>query len=140
MKAIKQLFQVVNEPVSSEEIDGLLSACNQKLPALYPKFLSKANGAESCLHDDGGDCLALWRAEEIIELNGAYEIPKYLPDLLVIGSDGGDDAIGFDRLGRENPDEWPVVRIGFGNLDRADFVQLADSFKEWWQSEFRLKR
>jgi hypothetical protein len=61
-----------------------------------------------------------------------------VPELLAIGSDGGGDAIGFDRAASSNPELWPVVRIGFGNLDRVDFVHLASGFQDWQRLEFRL--
>ena len=70
--------------------------------------------------------------------NEAYEITQYVPELLAIGSDGADDAIGFHRIATD-PEAWPIVRIGFGNLDPADFVRLADGFSDWQRLEFRLK-
>lgn len=124
------LFRVVNPPASDGEIAALIRSCGP-LPAAYTRFLSLANGAESCVNDREGDCLALWATGEIAGLNEDYAIQRYLPDLLVIGSDGGGDAIGLDRSASADPRSWPVVRIGFGNLDRTDFVQLAPAFRDW---------
>jgi hypothetical protein len=124
------LFRVVNPPASTSDITSLLDAYGQ-LPASYLTFLTAADGTEWCINDQGGDCLALWRAREISELNQAYEIPRYLPDLMAIGSNGGDDAIGFDRASSSDPEYWAIVRIGFGNLDRADLVRLATGFRQW---------
>jgi len=133
------LFRVLRPPAHAEELATLVSASGGKLPGSYLRFLGQANGVEWCVNDEGGDCLALWRVNEIVELNEAYAIPKYVPELLAIGSNGGDDAIGFDRSESEDPEEWPVVQIEFGNLERADFVRLATGFRDWQAQGFRLR-
>ena len=75
---------------------------------------------------------------EIPGLNEAYQIARHVPELLAIGSDGGGCAVGFDRGGETDPESWPMVRIGFGNLDRADFVRLASCFRDWRKAGFQL--
>lgn len=133
----KSLFRVMNPPANRSELKTLCMACGD-LPPSYLQFLTASNGAESCVNDIGGDCLALWSCSEIPEMNEAYQIARYVPELLVIGSDGGDCAIGFDRKGMSVSESWPVVRIGFGNLDRSDFVSLASGFRVWQAGGFRL--
>lgn len=83
--------------------------------------------------------MALWTAAAIPELNEAYAVPRWCPELLVIGLDGGDDGLGFDRAASTDPEQCPVVRIGVGNLDRRDFVQVAPSFAAWRLLEFRIR-
>jgi hypothetical protein len=133
----KALFRVLNPPATTAELTILRTVCGS-LPLSYLDFLAQCNGAESGVHDEGGDCLAIWSSKEIPELNEAYQIARWVPELLAIGSDGGGDAIGVDRAASPDPELWPVVRIGFGNLDRADFVRLASGFQEWQHREFRL--
>jgi hypothetical protein len=82
--------------------------------------------------------LVLWSAEEIPGLNEAYGVQQYLPGVLVIGSDGGDDAIALDMTISDDANAWPVVRIGFGNLDRVDLVVQSANFAGWVTSGFRL--
>ena len=130
MMELSSLFRVVHPPASTHAIESLRKACGI-LPTSYETFLAQADGAEWCVNDRGGDCLALWRANKIEEMNAAYEIPRYLADFLAIGSDGGGYAIGFDRAASPDPERWPVVLIGFGDLDRNEFVQLADGFQAW---------
>ena len=77
MNALTSLFHDLNPSVSAEELDGLLSACNYTLPSRYLEFLSETSGAEWCIHDSGGDCLNLWRAGKIIELNEGYGITRW---------------------------------------------------------------
>jgi hypothetical protein len=134
----RTLFRVCNPPAATAAIGAPVKSVGH-LPSGYIQFLRLTNGVECCAHDSGGDVLALWSAAEIPELNGAYEVTRWYPELLMIGSDGGDDAIGFDRDPPDRPDEWPVVRIGFGNLDRLDSVTLASNFAAWQVVEFRIR-
>ncbi len=133
------VFRVLQPPASQDDVSQLLDACGGVLPSTYLNFLVQSNGAECCVHDQDGDCLALWSAAEIPELNEAYAVSRWCPELLIIGSDGGDDAVGFDRATSTDPEQWPIVRIGFGNLDRQDFVQVAPSFAAWRLLEFRIR-
>jgi hypothetical protein len=133
------LFRVVNSPAAEAEVAALLASCEGRLPGSYLEFLAISNGAESCINDEEGDCLALWSAKEVFELNEAYAIPRFLREFLAIGSNGGDDAVGFDRASNGDPDLWPVVQIGFGNLDRDCFVHLARGFRDWYDHGCRLR-
>jgi len=132
------LFRVVHSPAPVAEV-AALRVVSGPLPASYEKFLSITDGAEWCANDQDGDCLVLWSAREIAELNEAYQISRYVPELLVIGSNGGGSAVGFNRATSSEPEHWPIIRIGFGNLDRTDFVQLAPSFQSWWLGGFLLR-
>ncbi len=133
------IFKTTKSPASEGELAGLVAGSGGLLPASYLAFLRQSNGAEDCAGDEGGECLALWSAGEIGGLNEAYGIPRYAPEFLAIGSDGGGDAVGFDRAASLDPEKWPDVRIGFGNLDRRDLAKLAGGFQEWWQRGFPLK-
>lgn len=132
------LFRVLKPPATADEIVALTATCGA-LPVAYLHFLAQSNGAEWCINDQVGDCLGLWSTQEIAELNTDYAIPHYLPAFLAIGSDGGDDAIGIDRAESLDPERWPVVRIGFGNLVREDFLRLAPDFRDWWAGGFLLR-
>ena len=135
---MKEIFRV-NEPPMSPEAERLLRIwVGRPLPAAYVMFLRETNGAELGKHDQEGDCLRLWSAEEIPEDNQGYQIQKYLPGTFAIGSDGGPDAILLDMTASEDPDAWPVIRVGFSDLDRDEFCQQASSFGAWADLEFRL--
>jgi hypothetical protein len=135
---MKNLFQVVNPGALLAAITALERELSTELPFSYKELLRASNGVEWAVHDTGGDCLCLWSSEELIELNEAYQIQHRLPATLAIGSDGGGDAILFDRRPFDRPDEWPVVRVGFGVLDRDEFVLQANNFESWVRKEFRL--
>jgi hypothetical protein len=135
---LRKLFRAINPPASKRDLEDLASLHQGRLPQSYLDFLTLGNGAESCINDREGDSLVLWSANEIAAMNDAYSIPRFLPEFLAIGSDGGDEAIGLDRCGA-NPEQWPIVRIGFGNFDRADFLQLATGFDDWQTLSFPMR-
>jgi hypothetical protein len=135
--SISSDFKITCSPASPSELSRLLSAVGGLLPLSYLDFLAQSNGAESCEIDKTGACLVLWSAQEVQELNEAYGIQRYLPTFLAIGSDGGDDAIGFNRT-TDDPEKWPVVRVGFGSLEQSACRLLASGFREWRQQRFEL--
>ncbi len=135
---MKELFQVQEPPASDSAIETLRRWLGRDLPSLYLALLREANGVELGVHDERGDCLCLWSATEIPELNAAYSIQRWLPETLAIGSDGGDDAILLDMSKAMDPEVWPVIRVGFGALARDEFFVQAPSFAKWAAVEFRL--
>jgi len=135
---MKELFGVQSAGATSQELVDLQTALGFALPDAYLSFLRETNGAQWGIHDTGGDCLALWQTGEIVRMNQDYQIQRYLPNVLAIGSDGGDDAIVFSKVSLSPPNAWPVARVGFGALDADEITPLADSFVEWVTDEFRL--
>lgn len=137
---MKELFQVQQPPATDTAIESLRRWVGKDLPSRYLALLREANGVELGAHDEDGDCLCLWSATEIPELNAAYSIQRWLPDTFAIGSDGGDDAVLLDMSAGVDPEGWPVIRVGFGALAREEFFLQAPSFAEWATLEFRLVR
>ena len=130
-------FRITQPPASAAEIQELLAAVGP-LPSEYLNLLAASNGAELGIHDRDGDCLALWSVRDVLELNDAYEISKWLPALLAIGSDGGDDAIGFLRKNGSDPNIWPLVRVGFGALSFDETKVIAQTFAAWKSSDYSI--
>jgi hypothetical protein len=108
------------------------------LPESYLDLLGRSNGVESCVNDSGGDVLTLWAASELARKNREYQVQQWLPTVLAFGSDGGGDAIAFQRLPASDPEQWPVVRVGFGDLDPGALVVLAPGFGPWVANGCRL--
>lgn len=137
---MKEHFQVVQAPASEEAKRALQEWVGRLLPSSYVDFLRETNGAELGVHDGGGDCLCLWSAEQIPQLNAANQLQRWLPGTFAIGSDGGADAVLLDMTPSASPERWPVIRVGFGALDREEFCTQAGSFAEWADRAFRLVR
>lgn len=134
---MREYFKVTEEGVSEKELEELQRQLGYTLPTAYLSFLQETNGAEWCIHDKKGDCLNLWRVQNVPEWSKSY-LQDWLPDCVLIGSDGGGRGIVFDRTASSDPDSWTVYRVDFGDLDRDEMVWVADSFLEWANREFRL--
>jgi hypothetical protein len=137
---MKDWFRVHRPGASPRDIQNLLTALDHGLPDAYIALLNETNGAESAIHDQRGDCLHLWPTDAIIQLNHDYQIARWLPDVVAIGDNGGDDAIVLDMRASPDPNDWPVVRVGFGDLDRASFHTIAPNFGQWIAQAFGLVR
>lgn len=99
------------------------------MPAEYLDFLAWANGGEGFA---GDDYLALWSAEEVSNLNPAYQVDVYAPGLLLFGSSGGGEAFAFDlRCGA-----WNVVRVPFVGMDLSLADEVAGSFDAFVEQVF----
>jgi hypothetical protein len=90
------------------------------LPDDYMVFLRRANGGEGF---NGDRYVQLWRAEELADMNRAYNTAEFFPNLFFIGSDGGGEAYAFD-LSRMDATVFEVPFVGFPTDARA----IANSF------------
>jgi hypothetical protein len=97
----------------------------EPLPADYLAAVAVFGGREGFL---GRAYLRLYRLQELLALNIAYEVPSLLPEVIIFGSDGVGQGFAF-QLG-----EAAVVRVPFLPLgpEHADLV--ARSFTEFVQS------
>lgn len=138
---MKQFFRVQEVGATPQMLADLQAALGYHLPAAYLHLLAETDGAEWGVHDgDSGDCLVLWQVNEIITMNQGYQIQRWLPHVLAIGSDGGGDAIVLDRSSSSHTDAWPVARVGFGDLEVDEMMLQANSFALWASNEFRLTK
>jgi hypothetical protein len=59
----------------------------------YAHFLQRFDGAEGFINPD--HYLLLWGAKQISELNKAYSVLQFLPEGVLIGTDGDDAGFGI---------------------------------------------
>lgn len=95
-----------------------------EFPADYRQFIGDNDGLDA---DFGGSYLALWKLDDLVSLNIGYEMTDTLPGLVIIGSDGGGEAIAFDF--RQTPP--PVVLVNFVSAGWDDAVVQAKTFSEF---------
>ena len=105
-------------------IQAAADALKTSLPRDFAAFLGTTNGGEGMV---GDTYVMLWRAEELADMNLAYQVEEYAPGLLLIGSDGGGEAFAFDT--RTSP--WPVVKVPFVGMDVRYVKILGQSFDEF---------
>ena len=80
-------------PTTKEEIQRTEAYFGVGFPDGYKAFLLYSNGYEGWV---GSSYVNLWKAEELIESNQAYQVAEFCPQLIIIGSDGGGEAFGLD--------------------------------------------
>jgi hypothetical protein len=121
-----------NPPVSDSEIDAFELKSGLQLPRDYTDFLKTWDGGEGFIGED--TYLILWRLDEILRFNIAYDVYKYAPGLMLIGSDGSGEAFAFDT----NASTWSVVQVPFVGMDRELMVVLAPNFVSFLESLYQM--
>jgi len=107
-------------PASPESVDRLRAELGLELPDEYAAFLAQADG----LH---AGSFTLYPSENVPERNRTFEVALYAPGFLIIGGDGGGQAIVL-RAGRGTS---PVFLVGHGVMTPDRMVRVAASLSEW---------
>jgi hypothetical protein len=110
-----------NVPLGSQEFSACLEALDCNFPEDYLEFMVLYNGAEGEMQQSW---LQLWPQQELSELNNGYEVSNYLPNVLLIGSNGGGEAFGIRKQ------EGTFVQVPF-LFDEEDVSDIGSSFKEF---------
>jgi hypothetical protein len=113
---------IPNNPIQIKDIEGVEDKLSIKFPEDYVNFMVNTNGGEGSIGEDS--YLRLWKIEELIESNEGYGVEEFAPGLIIIGSDGGDTAYGFD-FRTEHP---ILVEVGFIGMDLEEPYFSASSF------------
>ncbi len=92
------------------------------LPREYLSLVTTFGGMEGFL---GATYLRLYRIEEVITANQAYEVPALFPACFVFGSNGGGEAFGFLI------ETGQVLKVPFIPLSKDYAENLAPSFSEF---------
>lgn len=115
-----------NAPYNGEVIKKINEV---ELPEDYVEFMKKHNGGEG---DIGEAWLVLYSLEELQEINDDYEIEQFLPDHIIIGSDGGGELYGI--AGKGNYFNVPVLMDENDiTLLGTDMELLPDKINELWK-------
>jgi hypothetical protein len=118
----------LRQPVRIDDVAEAERALETEFPESYRTFLRTANGGEGPIGNES--YLILWPAEELVQHNEGYKPDsRYAPDLVFIGTDGGNEAFAFHRA------EGTFVSaplIGMTpeavNVRGSDFQEFLESF------------
>lgn len=111
-----------NEPANAALIQQFEKENEIILPKEYADFLCFANGGEGFIGD--GAYIILWKLEDLIKLNLAYQVTKYANGLFLFGSDGGGEAFAFDlRVPTK-----PIISVPFIGMSLNDVRAIANTF------------
>ena len=115
-----------NAPYEGKEI---ISVNDVTLPAQYLNFMKKHNGG---VGDIGETWFLLYGLEKLQELNEAYDMEKFLPNHIIIGSNGGGELYGIDSQG--NYFNVPVlIEEEYISYLGNDIEELPDRINELWR-------
>ena len=88
------------------------------------KFILTSNGGEGWVGENS--YLSLWKIDEIVSLNEAYEVSEFAPGLILFGSDGGLNAYAFDSRNESN-----IVEVPFIGMDLMEVKNCGRNFVEF---------
>ena len=109
----KYLFEnfTFNSPIPKKGIEEVEKELKIKFPPGYVDFMLKTNGGEGTIGEES--YLKLWKVEVLLESNEGYLVSEFAPGLLIIGSDGGGTAYGYDFR-----EELPkLIEVDFIGMD-----------------------
>jgi len=114
-----------NAPASVATLMEAERQLGVRLPLEYTEFLKKTDGGEGFIGSTA--YVILWPLSELGVMNQAYEIQKYVPGLLIFGSDGGGEMFGFDT----RSSQWAIVRVPFVGMTWDLAQTLGTTFNEF---------
>ena len=104
-------------PISQEQVGSLA----EKLPESYIELLQFSDGVEGTVSN--GSYLQLWKAADLDERNKDLKAKESVPDMYLVGSNGGDEGIGID-LRKDSGTYGSFYRVPFIPLDWKEAVLL----------------
>lgn len=105
----------------NEKPEQMISSVNGlELPEDYLAFMREHDGGEGPLGENNYG--RFYRLEELQEINDEYEVQKWWPGCIVIGS-------ADDQLWAYNPEKGVYCQIDSCNTDEDTYYTVSDSFE-----------
>lgn len=115
------------EMLSSQFVANFFSTNGFSVSDDFVEFYSKFNGGCGEVGDDV--YIEIWNLNEINELNEQYEVSENIDNVLIFGSDGGDEALGYDY----KEGKYLIVPfIGMGFLEQPHY--LGDNYNSFFEN------
>ncbi len=127
LKKLPESFDMVS-PATLLSIETAEEFFNLKFPTDYKEFLQFTNGLEGETSDN---YLVLWSVEELTELNRAYNVKEFVSDIIIIGSDGGEEAFAFDTT------NMTIVNLPFIGMGHIANEKISDTFQDFLSSQLK---
>jgi hypothetical protein len=126
------LFWFKRTGARADQIRQAEAALGVQFPPDYSSLLSWSNGGEGQI---GNRYLSIWSSDEIRQLNDDYQIGRYLPGVVGIGTDGGGQCYALDY--RSDAKAPQIVQCALGDLDFESIVPLASTFRAFIEAALR---
>lgn len=136
MRTLSRKFKAdfyLNAPATNVAIDIAEKHFACCLPEDYKELLLCSNGFEGNATDN---YLVVWSIEELVTLNEAYNAKEFISDVIIFGSDGGEEAFAFDI----STEKITIVKLPFIGMGYIANEKIADSFREFMGSQIREKK
>jgi hypothetical protein len=117
-------------PATLSAIETAEKNFNIKLPTDYKEFLQFTNGLEG---ETADSYFVLWSAEELVELNQAYNVKEFVSNIIIFGSDGAEEAFGFDTT------NMSIVKLPFIGMGHIPNEKLSDTFSDFLSSQIKVE-
>jgi hypothetical protein len=117
-----------NPPVTSLALSNFATKSGFTLPQGYIRFIQCFNGGEGFIGPNS--YVMIWRLEELLEFNTAYQVSDYAPGLFLFGSDGGGEAFAFDM----RSDFKPILSVPFVGMDLSLVRVIAPDFDKFLEA------
>ena len=104
---------------------NVISRLDAFVPRDYAEFLMQSNGLEGFVTND--QYLMLWRAEDVVGLNKAYSTNEFLPDVTLVGTDGGDTGFGYDQANKR------YISVPLVGMTTDEVQIMGETFEEFVQ-------
>jgi hypothetical protein len=117
-------------PATPHAINNAETFFSLNFPADYNEFLLFANGLEGEIDDK---YLVLWSVEELVELNQAYNVKEFVSNIIIIGSDGAEDAFAFDTTNMN------IIRLPFIGMGHITGEKISETFRDFLSSHIKQR-
>ncbi|PSL19890.1 SMI1/KNR4 family protein [Chitinophaga ginsengisoli] len=110
-------------PANPETFETIVDALDCNFLPDYLDFMLAHNGAEGEMEESW---LKLWPVEEIEEANKGYHgSPDNLPDVLLIGTNGGGEGFGIRKA------TGVFIQVSLIDMDEENLSEIGRTFKEF---------
>ncbi len=105
-----------------ETIKNIEETFDVKLPQDYIEYMKNTNGYTGMIKEEYYD---IWGLEDIVSGNNDYHVQEFFPNLIYFGSNGGDEALAFDKS-----NNMSIVLVPFIGTEE-DKIVIADNFNNF---------
>lgn len=112
--------------------EGALHDAEQQLgralPDDYKAVLQESDGLEGFISADA--YVSLWSAADLAGLNEAYAVAAFVPEVTLLGTDGGDTGYGYRKVG----EQIEYVALPLVGMEPSAITVIGKSFMELLES------
>jgi len=113
-------------------VEGALDDAEQQLgralPDDYKAVLQESDGLEGFISADA--YISLWSTADLASLNEAYAVAEFVPEVILLGTDGGDTGYGYRKVG----EQIEYVALPLVGMEPSAITVIGKSFMELLES------